>query len=238
MRKYMNLKHLLNEVAMYDLGYVSNKIFEEVIKPVILKLKARKITKLQNLDITNYLLSIIKKYTNKDFNINLSFRQSEKAQMHWFITPEPTDPKKMKRKGIRIILNYPEDLIISENIKVIKDYIVGILNHELTHFIDSLRRKSLTDQDSPTDTFYNYFKTPEEINAFIHEIRHYINKNKKIWNKVETYEDIENNLVKFLPNLENLKKENPNGFKNIIKIFIKRLTRENLLPRKFLPKSS
>jgi len=234
----MKILQLLNEFSMYNLGFVSNKIFEEVLKPAILKLKAGKITKLQNIDISNYLSPIIKQYTDGNFKITLFFRQSEVPQMHWFISPEPADTKKNKRKGTRIILNYSEKLLAQDNIKAIKNYIVGILNHELTHFVDSIRRKSTTDIDSPTDKYYSYFKTPEESNAFIHEIKHYISKDKKYWNNLKTYEDIEDALVKFIPTLENLEKENPQGFANIIKRFIKRLARENLLPRNFLPKSS
>jgi hypothetical protein len=226
----MNTRELLLE-ATYDLGHSIDEIYKNEIAPIIIKLKAGKRVKLQKADITSYIKHIVDKVSaEKDYKLELYFRETEKPQAQWIkSSPEGW------RNGI-IETNLEIDFIKSSNLSAIKKEIVFKLSHEITHFIDTIRTRNKV--ESPYENVdYKFYKSSMESNAFIHEIKSYIKANPKKWNKIDSIEKFGDLLLEFIPSLHILYNDNPNGYKNIERKYLKRLARENLLPSRMLTKS-
>jgi hypothetical protein len=228
----MNTRQILKEET-YNIGHIADEIYKDVIEPFIKSVKAGGKFESTGYDISEYMKPIFRKYTDLPFTILLFFRQSIKPVAQWYINIQGLRAK--------ILLAITKEDLKSLNTKEIKDKMLGFLVHEITHATDRMRLKSQKEfmgSVDPTDNWYNYIKDPTETNAYFHQFVTLAKKDKSYYNKIASMERLENYLLWRMPQMIDLKDENPNGFKAYFKRFVKRLARENMLPNYLLSKSS
>ena len=220
----MNARELLTE-ATYNLGHIIDLLYNDIIQPAIIRMKSGKIEATTK-DITGYLKDLVSKYSQENFNLNLSIRKSSKSQSQWFTRPGRGDEK----KNYIVYLNISKKDIAADKMEAHKEYFRETLVHELSHFIDTIRSSHKMVSTNPVTTDYSYYNDPLEFNAFFHEIKDLAKKDKKRWNKIQSIKDLRDAILTKIPSLQNLLKANLQGYKNIERGFLKRLARENLLP--------
>jgi len=226
----MNARELLIE-ATYNLGHIIDLIYKDMVEPTIMKMKSGKIEATSK-DITEYLKDLVSKYSQENFNLHLSIRKSPKSQSQWFTRPG-TDSE---IKNYIIYLNISKKDIATEKMGTYKEYFREMLVHELSHFMDTIRASHKLTSSSPITTSYKYYNDPLEFNAFFHEIKDLAKKDKRNWNKIQSLEDLRDAFLNKIPTLEDLLRANPQGYKNIENRFLRRLARENLLPKDMITK--
>ena len=229
----MTSRQILTEVATYNIGHIADEIYRDIIEPFIKSVKAGGKFKGTGYDISEYMKPIFRKYTDLPFEITLFFRQSIKPVAQWYINTEGLKAK--------ILLAITKEDLKSLNVKEIKDKMGGFLIHELSHAVDRIRLKSEKEfmgSANPVDGWYNYVKDPSETNAYFHQFIALAKKDKSYYNKIATMYSLELYLLWRMPAIADLKEENPNGFDAYFKKFVKRLARENMLPKSLLAKSS
>jgi|WetSurMetagenome_2_1015567.scaffolds.fasta_scaffold359167_2 hypothetical protein len=225
----MKIQTLL-ETAAYNLGHAADEIYKDIIFPFIVKSREGVKYQKDSFDITNYLKPIVKEFGINIFELVLHVRESPKNANQWYESLTDAGRK------ARILLAVPMDYIRqSYSGKEIKQYMKEYLTHELTHGVDKLRigkkENYKVDVAGPT---YNYVKEPSEFNAFFHQILAAAKAKSKEWNKVYSPSGL-TEFIFAIPTLggtfEAVQTETPDGFKHILKKLIKRLARENKLPR-------
>jgi hypothetical protein len=228
----MNTRELLIE-ASYNFGHIIDLIYKNIIEPTIIKMKSAKMGSITK-DITEYLKDLVSKYSQENFNLYLSLRKSPKSQPQWFAKPITVGNEE---KNYVIYLNISKKDIATEKMEIFKKYFREMLMHELSHFMDTIRSKHIMTQSDPITTSYKYYNDPLEFNAFFHEIKDLAKKDKKRWNKIQSMKDLRDAFLNEIPSLQDLLRVNLQGYKNVEKKFLRRLARENLLPKNIIAKS-
>jgi hypothetical protein len=220
----MNFNEILLE-STYELGHVVDKIFKDLIEPAIKEAKAGHIDyKVQNWPLKKYTDSIVEKLYKHDYSINFYFRISkEKGMTNWFSAEEGS-------LNSKIYLNLSNKDIKSLDIKSIKQSITQTLTHELTHAIDRIRAKGRV-KSSPEGFGADYYMDPTELNSFVNSTKTYIKKNKKKWNSIRDLEDFRYDINYIIQGIGHLMNSDFDEYLKVEKAYLKRLARENLLPR-------
>jgi len=225
----MNTRLLLNE-SLYNLGHVVDELYRSIIFPWLTKAKNGIKNQKNNYDITDYVVPTIKHFTkNIPIKMTLHIRESDKSTEQAYETMTPGGKKS------RIMLSVEKkDLRKDYSGDKLKKYFKEYLTHELTHAIDKLRMGKAEFTSPDLNTPYNYIKDYAESNAYINQIIAIAKANKKQWNAISNMGELVHFLTKF-PTLggifADLLKDNPNGLRVMMKKIVKRLARENSLPK-------
>jgi hypothetical protein len=210
---------------MYKLGAIAERIYNELFTiENVLAIKKSKNVRGGCVDITEYFdnfpegayIQVILNVNNKSKDFSTHFDQDV--------------------LGAIITLNVWRKDFLSKTRKENKDYIVSILVHELCHCLDYIMTdgKAHCNYDAENvlgeDKVKIYALDKMEVNAYIHEIALY----KKAMKKVHCYEDLLNNILfkisTFSSAYQGLSKED---FYDVMKVYFRRMARENLLPKCF-----
>jgi hypothetical protein len=224
----MNILNYLAE-ATYNLGHIADEIYKHEIEPVIIRLKAGEIVKLRKVSIDDYIKELADKLSNGKYGDKyetvMNFRKTEKPAYQQISAPE------VGKRTFEITLSLDNYGIKKLSLKQLKAELISSLSHELTHLFDNVRSEIKVKHPEAMPGTYNYYKAELETNSALHEIKIYARTNSKKWNQITSLVELRDAIMNINHDLEKLSNENPNGYKNIEKKLLKRLYRENLLPK-------
>jgi hypothetical protein len=223
----MNILKYLVE-ATYNMGHIVDEIYRKEIEPVIKRWKVGEIIKLRGINIDDYIKELVDKLSNNTYSDKyetvLNFRQTERKVPQEFNVFSKED-----KKIFNINLNLDIFKIRKLDLKQLKAHCIERISHELTHVFDNVR--SDLKINHPDSEYYAYFKSELEFNALIHEIKRYAKRNPKEWYQINSLDELREFLFELSVAMKHFYNKNPNGYKNIEKRILKRLTREDLLPK-------
>jgi hypothetical protein len=210
---------------MYKLGAIAEKIYKELFTPEnIEKIRKNKNIRGGCIDVTEHFDFLPEgSYIQIILNINSKSKD--------FVTYFDQDIL-----GATIELNVWRSYFLSNTQKENKDYFNMVLVHELCHALDKILTNGKAEPsnsyriDEVRSKVKNYMLDSMEVNAYVHEIAIY----KRAIKKMRNYEDFLNFLINKISTFSTAHESlDEKEFYDVMKVYLRRLARENILPKCF-----